>query len=189
MTRLKGFTLIELLVVIAIISLLVSILLPSLNRAKALARNVLCANNLRSAGLTMQFYLEDHQRVLPMINNPSSADWWMSLHSHLEPYMDGGGEILQCPCDQGGWGDPVGPAQTFAIHGSSYTYHNALNHEPYDDLIDRQERFLLFDKNPSWHRQSDNPDEPTNNILFLDWHIEMYPQSQWWAGYMAGFTY
>ena len=42
----RGFTLIELLVVIAIISLLVSVLLTGLNRAKALARTVACAGNL-----------------------------------------------------------------------------------------------------------------------------------------------
>ena len=49
--RMRGFTLIELLVVIAIISLLVSILIPSLKRAKELARRAVCASNLHQPGL------------------------------------------------------------------------------------------------------------------------------------------
>ncbi|MDY6914332.1 MAG: type II secretion system protein, partial [Planctomycetota bacterium] len=56
----KGFTLIELLVVIAIISLLVSVTLPSLNKAKELARAVVCASNLRNIGLAMNLYMEDN---------------------------------------------------------------------------------------------------------------------------------
>ena len=62
---LRGFTLIELLVVIAIISLLVSILLPSLTKAKELARSVVCLSNLRNTGLTMAYYLEDNDQTYP----------------------------------------------------------------------------------------------------------------------------
>jgi len=55
----RGFTLIELLVVIAIISLLVSILLPSLNKAKELARKVVCSANLRAIYYAWNMYRHD----------------------------------------------------------------------------------------------------------------------------------
>ena len=57
--KLPGFTLIELLVVIAIIAILAAMLLPSLKRAREMARQTVCTNNLKQLGLCVSFYAED----------------------------------------------------------------------------------------------------------------------------------
>ncbi len=61
----KGFTLIELLVVIAIIALLMSVLIPSLNKAKESARLVLCANNQKQTLTGLFAYAADNDAVYP----------------------------------------------------------------------------------------------------------------------------
>ncbi|MBU0617018.1 MAG: prepilin-type N-terminal cleavage/methylation domain-containing protein [Planctomycetes bacterium] len=68
----RGFTLIELLVVVAIIALLISILLPSLARARKQAKRSVCASNLHQIGLAMPAYLQDNDDWYPACSdNPA----------------------------------------------------------------------------------------------------------------------
>ena len=62
--RAQAFTLIELLVVIAIIALLVTILMPSLNQAKELAREVVCLSQQKHLGMSFHLYTSDFDGYL-----------------------------------------------------------------------------------------------------------------------------
>lgn len=61
----KGFTLVELLVVISIIALLLSVLMPSLSKARESARAVKCKANLRQLDVGAKLYAEDYNGRLP----------------------------------------------------------------------------------------------------------------------------
>jgi prepilin-type N-terminal cleavage/methylation domain-containing protein len=64
--RKTAFTLIELLVVVAIIALLISILLPSLSRARELSKRTICAANLRGIGQACKVYSNDNEDYWPI---------------------------------------------------------------------------------------------------------------------------
>ena len=76
----RGFTLIELLVVVAIISLLVSILLPSLNRAKELARLAVCMSNQKNLALVINLYAGDYDSSVPPAVHGVNAIWSAHLY-------------------------------------------------------------------------------------------------------------
>lgn len=80
----RGFTLIELLVVIAGIALLMSILLPSLQRAREATKQTLCTNNCRQTGIGMHLYAQDNDGLMVPMTNPSGKS--MSFEA-MEPWM------------------------------------------------------------------------------------------------------
>src|SRR2546423_8636395 len=61
-----GFTLVELLVVIGIIAVLISVLLPTLSKAREAAKRTQCLSNLRQIGIFMNMYATGFRGVVPL---------------------------------------------------------------------------------------------------------------------------
>jgi len=80
----KGFTLIELLVVIAIIGLLASIVLVSLNAARAKARDVRRLSDLSSVMLALSMYYDDYGTFC-VHDAGSGGNGWLN-HPYTSPY-------------------------------------------------------------------------------------------------------
>jgi prepilin-type N-terminal cleavage/methylation domain-containing protein len=79
----KGFTLVELLVVISIIALLLSILMPSLGKARDQARDIVCKSNLKQWGLYINLYVNDYGRY------PRGVHWWQKDYAWTAEDADG----------------------------------------------------------------------------------------------------
>lgn len=93
--RPNAFTLIELLVVIAIISLLVSILLPSLTRAKDLAKSTVCSANQRNINMGFVYYGQDFEGIIPAAYPNKTDGSGLDFYNVWDVLL--GREYLECP--------------------------------------------------------------------------------------------
>jgi prepilin-type processing-associated H-X9-DG protein len=136
-----AFTLVELLVVIGIIALLISILLPTLGRARESANSVKCMANLHSMGEALYIYASDYQGSLPIgqiINGSTitaggvnvvytgdSTSWEILLAKELNKHAGNGyGDALTSSgsTSKGAYGIFVCPtAPPGASNGTSFT--------------------------------------------------------------------
>ncbi len=129
----RGFTLIELLVVIAVIVLLLAILLPTLRKAKELAKRTTCSTNLKQLAVAWNLFLDDNDGCFYYGTNANlnyggwkgMQDWdprplnsYLNLAADLQTESEA--KVFHCPSDRGGVpGRPL-TEKAFSHFGTSY---------------------------------------------------------------------
>ncbi|MCM8531515.1 MAG: prepilin-type N-terminal cleavage/methylation domain-containing protein [Lentisphaeraceae bacterium] len=84
----RKFTLIELLVVISIIGILLTILLPSLTKARNKAEQAVCLSNQKQLGIAAYTFSGENNKKLPSLRNgPQSTDIKAAWKSQMSPYI------------------------------------------------------------------------------------------------------
>lgn len=183
-----GFTLVELLVVIAIIAVLLSVLMPSLGKARTAARLVRCTNNLKQIYIAMNLYLEANEDTYPCAKDPVSADpfyWlWMGRgwRSFIEPYLDTKTDeenpsVLWCVQDR---------ISKEKYESTSYAYSMSFYHSP--EQIDSMSSPADTYSNPlpSEAQRSSSVANPSGKILVGEWlsnhmRVDTDEDSGWWC--------
>ncbi len=113
----KSFTLIELLVVVAIISILASLLLPSLKKARDQAKQITCLAHLKQVSVGLLMLADDNDGYIDE-GHTGTNQWWYAV----QPYLGGKDDLVKAvslPAGSGAGGSKGCP--TFRPSGWGYT--------------------------------------------------------------------
>ncbi len=147
MMRSSGFTLVELLVVLGLIAALCGIGYPLTLSVVGRSHEASCVNHLRSLGVSLQSYLQEHGDTMPTLaaGRSSKSEEVDVLDSVLAPYS-GGSDAFRCPADR----------NQFDLTGSSYFWNSTQNGLRVSELAffgikDRPDKIPLITDMEAWH--------------------------------------
>ena len=147
MTKTRGFSLTEMLVVLAIIGTLVGIGYPVTRSFVAKSRQAACLTQLRSLGVALQSYLQEHNGKMPALatGRASKTEDLPVLETVLLPYLEAP-DAFQCPADK----------VQFGKSGSSYLWNSTQNGRHVSQLSffgiqDRPDKIPLITDKEAWH--------------------------------------
>ena len=179
-----GFTLIELLVVIAIIAMLLGVLMPSLRRARAGAKRLVCAHNLKQVSLAVDLYLQSNDNTYPCAQDPLPAGYWLWMgrgwRSFVSPHLGGNIDpnnpsVLFCPEDR---------VAREKYESTSYSYSLAFYHSP-EQIADMNSPADTYtNPQPSIAQRSLDVARPSRKILIGEWlsnHSPIDDDAGWWC--------
>lgn len=172
----KAFTLIELLVVIAVISLLVSILLPSLTKAKELAKQTVCMTNLKGIGLAGAMYHNDYNEYFAAGDSTHGLGFpsWVEAYNNCG-YLDYKNKLYCCPSHDNYTND-IDP-----LTGEELSTPDCEFYISYGRNVYCGGTFVIADFDPSGWIRLDQVNKADEKIYFADNDLS--------KASFAGFTY
>jgi prepilin-type N-terminal cleavage/methylation domain-containing protein/prepilin-type processing-associated H-X9-DG protein len=168
----SAMTLVELLVVIAIIGVLVSLLMPAVQSARAAARNAACKNNLRQIGLAFLEYCDSHHGEFPLFAD-DAQDMARSWLNTVAPHLEKVDAIRICP------DDPIA-ARRLRAQSTSYVINDYVS-EPVADGIHNLNKLRATSRTITVFEVADPTSEEFANEQDDRWMYEHVHASEWFT--------